>query len=119
MPPPPIRTHYHDSKLASFCSFSLLRSGEVTNTNCMVIGLTRWGLQPTIYSTRYEHANLTPTMRFVLRPTANIYIDCPWKYRYQRRIYIQLSNLNTSNVCVCKDLKTSNSIAFYNCHYFL
>jgi hypothetical protein len=33
-------------------------SGEATtNTNFIVFGLTRSGLEPTIYSTRGEHAN--------------------------------------------------------------
>ena len=32
-------------------------SGEATNTNFMVFGLTRLGLGPTIYRTRDEHAN--------------------------------------------------------------
>ena len=32
-------------------------SGEATNTNCIVFGLTRPGLEPTIYHTRDEHTN--------------------------------------------------------------
>ena len=32
-------------------------SGEATNTNFIVFGLTRSGLEPTIYCTRGEHAN--------------------------------------------------------------
>ena len=32
-------------------------SGESTNTNFIVFGLTRSGLEPTIYRTRGEHAN--------------------------------------------------------------
>jgi hypothetical protein len=32
-------------------------SGEATNTNCIVFGLTRPGVEPTIYHTRSEHAN--------------------------------------------------------------
>jgi hypothetical protein len=32
-------------------------SGEATNTNFIVIGLTRSELEPTIYRTRGEHAN--------------------------------------------------------------
>ena len=31
--------------------------GEATHTNCIVFGLTRSGLEPTIYRTREEHAN--------------------------------------------------------------
>ena len=32
-------------------------SGEATNTNCIVFGLTRSGLEPTSYRTGGEHAN--------------------------------------------------------------
>ena len=32
-------------------------SGEATNTNFIVFGLTQAGLEPTIYYTRGEHAN--------------------------------------------------------------
>ena len=32
-------------------------SGEATNTNFIVFGLTRTGLEATIYRTRGEHAN--------------------------------------------------------------
>jgi hypothetical protein len=32
-------------------------SGEATNTNFIVFGLTRSGLESTIYRTRGEHAN--------------------------------------------------------------
>jgi hypothetical protein len=38
-------------------SLSLMLSGEATNTNFIVFGLTRSGLEPTIYCTRGEHAN--------------------------------------------------------------
>ena len=54
------RTHYSDSEPASLCSFSLMLcvySGEATNTNFKIVGLTRPGLVPTIYRTRGEHAN--------------------------------------------------------------
>ena len=36
-------------------------SGEATNTNCIVFGLTRPELEPTIYRTRDEHANHNTT----------------------------------------------------------
>jgi hypothetical protein len=36
-------------------------SGEATNTNFIVFGLTQLGLEPTIYRTRSEHANHYPT----------------------------------------------------------
>ena len=32
-------------------------SGEATNTNLIVFGLSRSGLEPTIYRTQDEHAN--------------------------------------------------------------
>ena len=35
----------------------LLNAGEATDTNFIVFGLTRPGLEPTIYHTRGEHAN--------------------------------------------------------------
>jgi hypothetical protein len=35
----------------------LCTSGEATNTNFIVFGLTQPGLEPTIYRTRDEHAN--------------------------------------------------------------
>jgi hypothetical protein len=38
------------------CSFALL-TGKATNTNYVVIGLTRAGLTSMIYHTRCEHAN--------------------------------------------------------------
>ena len=34
-----------------------MRSGEATDTNCIVFGLTRSGFEPTIYRTRGEHTN--------------------------------------------------------------
>ena len=43
-------------------------SGEATNTNFIVFGLTRLGLEPTIYRTRGEHANhyATDMIRMIL-----------------------------------------------------
>ena len=38
-----------------------MHSGEATNTNFIVFGLTRPGLEPTIYHTRGEHANVYAT----------------------------------------------------------
>ena len=40
--------------LSSYCC---VLSGEATNTNFIVFGLTRSGLEPMIYRTRGEHAN--------------------------------------------------------------
>jgi hypothetical protein len=52
-------------------------SGEATHTNFIVLGLTRWGLEPTIYRTRGEHANhyttdtvyMTGRMQYLLKCT--------------------------------------------------
>ena len=43
-----------------YCQLKLVTfgiGGEATNTNFIVFGLTRRGLEPTIYRTRGEHAN--------------------------------------------------------------
>jgi hypothetical protein len=40
-------------KIVNYC----VLSGEATNTNFIVLGLTRPGFEPTIYRTRGEHAN--------------------------------------------------------------
>ena len=45
-------------------------SGEATNTNFIVFGLTRPGLEPTIYRTGGEHAN----------PNATDAVDFAWNY---------------------------------------
>jgi hypothetical protein len=44
-------------------------SGEATNTNFMIFGLTRPGIEPTIYRIRDEHANhyTTNAVYFELR----------------------------------------------------
>ena len=39
------------------CPLCCVLSGEATNTNFIVNGLTRLGLEPTIYRTRNKHAN--------------------------------------------------------------
>jgi hypothetical protein len=46
---------------------SCLLSGEATNTNFIVFGLTRPWIEPTIYRTRGEHANhyVTDAIKFV------------------------------------------------------
>jgi hypothetical protein len=60
-------------------------SGEATKTNCIVFGLTRSGLEPTIYHTRGEHANHytidEPTIYHTRGEHANHYtIDEPTIY---------------------------------------
>jgi hypothetical protein len=47
-------------------------SREATNTNSIVSGFTRSGLEPTIYRIRGSTLTITPPMRF----GGN---DCPWK----------------------------------------
>ena len=49
--------------------WSCVLSGESTNTNVIVFGLTRPGLEPTIYHTRGEHSNRYATDTFVKKPT--------------------------------------------------
>jgi len=43
-------------------------SGEATNTNFVVCGLTRSGLEPTIYRTRSEQANCYTTDVYNIKP---------------------------------------------------
>jgi hypothetical protein len=50
------RTPYAESEITSLCSIYLFL-GEATNTNFVVFGLTRPGLEPTIYRTQHEHSN--------------------------------------------------------------
>ena len=49
----PTRTHYTDFEPTSLCSFSFMLhvQRETTHTNLIVFGLTRSGLEPTIYHT--------------------------------------------------------------------
>ena len=44
------------SRIFGLSPYCYVLSGEATNTNFMVFGLTRSGLEPTIYHTRDEHA---------------------------------------------------------------
>ena len=65
---------------------SCVLSGEATNTNCIVFGLTRTGLEPTLYRTLGEHANHyatdEPTLYRTLGEHANHYAtDEPTLYR--------------------------------------
>ena len=57
-----VAPHGHIILIPSQAGFALtpywcVPSGEATNTNFKVFGLTRPGLEPTIYRTRGEHAN--------------------------------------------------------------
>ena len=56
----------HSDTLSWFWAFALspkccMFSGEATNTNLIVFGLTRSGREPTIYCTQGEHANYYTT----------------------------------------------------------
>ena len=71
----PTRTHYSDSeptslKVALIAKCCVL-SEEATNTNFIVFGLTRPGLEPTIFRTRDEHANHY-AMNYTLKLKHNI-----------------------------------------------
>jgi hypothetical protein len=55
-------------------------SGEATNTNLIVLGLTRSGLEPMIYRTRDEHAKakencllVSPNIGKILRASRQVY----------------------------------------------
>jgi len=50
-------THYPDSQSTSGCSFSLILSGEATNTNFTIFASTGPELEPTIYHTRGGNVN--------------------------------------------------------------
>ena len=52
-------------------------SGEVTNTNFIVFGLTRSGFEPTIYCTRDKHANHYTT------DAVNYYQEMVFTFGYQ------------------------------------
>jgi hypothetical protein len=55
---PAFGSHFSLSLLSRCSEFMpLFLVGEATNTNFIVFGLTRPGLDPTIYHTRGEHAN--------------------------------------------------------------
>jgi hypothetical protein len=62
--------------------------GEATNTNFIVFGFTRLGLEHTIYYTRREHANHYTTN------AVNISIKTPQRYtKNMKDIYtLRLSN---------------------------
>jgi hypothetical protein len=60
-------------------------SGEAINTNSIVLGLIQQGLEPTIYHTRGEHANLYSTDA--------VHTD-KWKL-YKTKILIRGNNAKT------------------------
>jgi hypothetical protein len=48
---------FQANKILIFFPYCCLLVREAINTHCIVFGLTRSGLEPTIYRTRDEHAN--------------------------------------------------------------
>ena len=60
-------------------------SGEATHTNFIVFGLTRPGLEPTIYRTQCEHANQYNTDAVFRRGT---HVQRPLQLEWQRPIYL-------------------------------
>ena len=48
--------HWVALSVFALSPYCCVLSGEVTNTNFIVFGLTRSGLEPTIYRTRGDHA---------------------------------------------------------------
>jgi hypothetical protein len=57
-------------------------SEEATNTNFIIFGLTRPGLEPTIYRTRGEHANHYATDAVLTQQTIILCLNPHLKYRY-------------------------------------
>ena len=53
-------------------------NGEATNTNFIVLGLTRTGLKPTIYRTQCEHADhyTNDAVDFVHGYFTKLYVKC-------------------------------------------
>ena len=66
-------------------------SGEATNTNVIVVGLTRPGLERTIYRTRGEHANNYTTdkvsMKWIIWKERNV-------DKYQKKIATKSKSIN-------------------------
>jgi hypothetical protein len=64
-------------------------SGEATNTNSIVDGLTKTGLEPTIYSTWGKQANHYTTVTFIIlyKKQSNLWssvnIDIIYLFHYQ------------------------------------
>ena len=55
--PPGYITLIPGQPVFAFSSYCCVFSGEATDTNFTVFGLTQWELEPTIYCTRGKHAN--------------------------------------------------------------
>jgi hypothetical protein len=48
---------FRADQVFALCPYCCMLSGEATNTNFIVFGLTRSGLKPTIYCTQDKHAD--------------------------------------------------------------
>jgi hypothetical protein len=64
-------------------------SGEATHINFIVFGLTRLGLEPTIYCTRGEHANHYTTDA----------VDSEGNLKLQSKCILQKCSINM--FCIC------------------
>jgi hypothetical protein len=58
------------------CLQTCFSSGEATNTNFIVFGLTRLGLEPTICCTRGKHANHYTTDAIVFSIQVSVLKNC-------------------------------------------
>jgi hypothetical protein len=67
-------------------------SGEVTNNNFIVFGLTRSGLKPTIYHTWGEHANhyTTDTVAFFWLITIKTICFLRWQVMANKTSWVQV-----------------------------
>ena len=89
--------------------------GEAANTNFIVFGLTWPGLEPTIYRTRGEHANITPPTRFALIEATykDLYTTCTFSfkrsvstvYRSRERVFYNLVVIYTTHLLTSFDLR--------------
>ena len=73
-------------------------SGEATNTNFIVFGLTQSGLEPTIYRTHGEHANQYST-------DAVLYFPNPSWTNFINEMYLCFLILSIINAFIFKCLK--------------
>jgi hypothetical protein len=69
-------------------------SGEATNTNLIVFGLTRPGLEPTIYHTRGEHANHYATDAVWWKKEEKFNYTCTTKHTFLYQQQKRAANVN-------------------------
>jgi hypothetical protein len=84
-------------------------SRQSTNTICIVFGLTRSGLEPTIYHTRGEHANHNTTVCYVsIVPQQHGHLGYLWRMIRQPILwlphwYLKLFSLVSINHSLCRN----------------